>query len=221
MIDGIIAKYISANKRLVIPELGTLLRKESGELVFVELMRKDDGVLAAYAASEKGIGEPQAREAVAEYVAAVKKACADNGEYRIEGVGVLRKAADGTLGFESATDAATVPQAEEAQPVQSPAPEQKQEAVPTPPVNESIGAPKEAPAKTPQPKPAPRPRPTDAKTKKSKTDLILLIAIVAAVLALGAIVYGAMADEDPISKLRPTKEYVGTDSGAAEQTQEE
>ena len=46
-LNKIIAEYLASNRRLVIPEFGAFVKKESGEVVFSELLRTDDGVLAS------------------------------------------------------------------------------------------------------------------------------------------------------------------------------
>ena len=55
MIDPIIYEYLKSNKRLTIPELGTLVRRgPEGELVLVTLLRKDDGILAGLLRTKTG-----------------------------------------------------------------------------------------------------------------------------------------------------------------------
>ncbi len=62
MIDGIISRYLRANKRLVVPELGSFIRKDGGEVAFVEFLKKDDGILATLVGHELGLGAEEAAE---------------------------------------------------------------------------------------------------------------------------------------------------------------
>ncbi len=100
MIDNIIAGYLRANKRLVVPELGSFIRKEGGETVFVEFLKKDDGALTALLAKEYGLQPEEAAEAVAGYVEGVRRTVAASGRYVVDGVGVLGTDANGLLELE-------------------------------------------------------------------------------------------------------------------------
>ncbi|MDL2320698.1 hypothetical protein LJC45_06170 [Alistipes sp. OttesenSCG-928-B03] len=89
MIDSIITGYINNNKRLVVPDFGAFIRKDGGELVFVEFLKKDDGVLNSLLRTEYGLGETEAGEAIAEYAATVRRTVGQTGQYVVEGVGTL------------------------------------------------------------------------------------------------------------------------------------
>lgn len=97
MINGIISKYLGANKRLVVPELGSFIRKDGGEVAFVEFLKKDDGVLAALIVNELGLGAEEAAEVLAGYVDGVRRAVAMSGRYIVDGVGVIASDANGLL----------------------------------------------------------------------------------------------------------------------------
>ena len=90
MISELVAAYLRENKRLVIPGLGAFIRKDgSGEVVFVEFLKKDDGVLAGLLESQYGLSRTEAVEAMAQYVERVKQHIARNGRFVVGGVGVL------------------------------------------------------------------------------------------------------------------------------------
>ncbi|MBR3931626.1 MAG: hypothetical protein IKJ46_03505, partial [Tidjanibacter sp.] len=60
-ISSLVAQYIAENTRLIIPEVGTLLRrKESGEIVFMEMLKKSDGGFVALVAGGLGLSEEEA-----------------------------------------------------------------------------------------------------------------------------------------------------------------
>ena len=62
-ISAIIAQYIATETRLVIPEVGTLIRrKESGEVVFMEILRKSDGVLVGLIVNTLDVSPSKANE---------------------------------------------------------------------------------------------------------------------------------------------------------------
>jgi hypothetical protein len=102
MIDNIISGYLRANKRLVVPGLGSFIHKEDGETVFVEFLKKDDGVLTGLLAKEYGLAADEAGEAVAGYADGVRRTVAASGRYVVDGVGVLHSDANGLLELEVA-----------------------------------------------------------------------------------------------------------------------
>ena len=58
-------------RKVIIPGCGTFIRRESGELVFTELLRTDDGRLTAALAASQGIAPEAARKLVEAYAAAM------------------------------------------------------------------------------------------------------------------------------------------------------
>jgi hypothetical protein len=102
MIDNIILEYLRTNKRLVVPELGSFIRKEGGETVFAEFLKKDDGVLTGLLAKEYGLEPAEAAEAASGYADSVRRTVAASGRYVVEGVGVLHTDANGQLALEGA-----------------------------------------------------------------------------------------------------------------------
>ncbi|MCL2562162.1 MAG: hypothetical protein FWE10_07600 [Rikenellaceae bacterium] len=97
MIDSIIATYIRGNKRLVVPDFGAFLRKEDGETVFVEFLKKDDHVLNSLIRERYGVDEGRARAIIDEYVSGIRHAVQTTGRAVVDGVGTLRPDGNGVL----------------------------------------------------------------------------------------------------------------------------
>lgn len=99
-ISSLVAQYIAKNTRLIIPEIGTLLRrKESGEIVFMEMLKKSDGGLVALVAGGLGLSEEEAAKAVEQYVGTIKSQLATNKKFILDGVGVLLAGVNGVVEF--------------------------------------------------------------------------------------------------------------------------
>ncbi|MBQ3070223.1 MAG: hypothetical protein IJD12_00855 [Tidjanibacter sp.] len=99
-INSLVAQYIAKNTRLIIPEIGTLLRrKESGEIVFMEMLKKSDGGLVALVAGGLGLSEEEAAKAVEQYVGTIKSQLATNKKFILDGVGVLLAGVNGGVEF--------------------------------------------------------------------------------------------------------------------------
>ncbi len=100
MLNRIIAEYTKEHKRLVLPGFGAFIRKETGEVVLVEFLKKDDGVLVSLIIGQNGGGEQQALETIEQYVAKIKRNIAQSGEYRIEGLGRIYVTGNGLYELE-------------------------------------------------------------------------------------------------------------------------
>lgn len=99
-ISSLIARYIAENTRLIIPNIGTLLRrKESGEIVFMEMLKKSDGTLNSIVASHLNLSDAKAGEVVEEYVGAIKRSLDADKKFIMDGVGVLLAGANGGVEF--------------------------------------------------------------------------------------------------------------------------
>lgn len=110
-ISAIIAKHITTEARLIIPEVGTLLRrKENGEIVFMEMLRKSDGILAGLIINTLDVSPSNANEIVNNYVATIKQQLATNKKFIIDGVGVLLARADGGINFSFTPSAHSIPE---------------------------------------------------------------------------------------------------------------
>lgn len=121
MVGKIIADYMRSNKRLVVPQFGAFIRKDTdGKIVFVPFLRKDDGVLAQLVCTACGLGLDEARNAIDDYVTGIRAGIAARGSFVIEGVGRLVSDSSGTycMGDEKAT---ILPPTDAPRPISAPA----------------------------------------------------------------------------------------------------
>lgn len=101
-ISKIIAQYLESNKRLVIPQLGAFIVKQpSSEIIFSELLRRDDGVLRSLLTAH-GMGELEAAGAINRYVFDIRHALQHGGVFTMEGLGVLTAGEKDTVVFKYA-----------------------------------------------------------------------------------------------------------------------
>lgn len=99
MITAIITKYLGSNRRLVIPQLGTLIVKEPGQaVVFSEMLKRDDGVLRGLLMTE-GLGEVAAAGEIDRLVFEIRHAVQQGEEFRLDGLGTMRPGANATIAF--------------------------------------------------------------------------------------------------------------------------
>ena len=91
MIDFLISQYLRQNKRLVVPGFGAFIRKDEGEVVFMEFLKKDDSVLANLVREALQTGEDEARAAIEDFAGQVKGQIAEQGYFTLEGLGVMRR----------------------------------------------------------------------------------------------------------------------------------
>lgn len=113
-ISAIIAQYIKSETRLIIPEVGTLIRrKESGEIVFMEMLKKNDGTLVGLVVNILDVSPSKATEIVNRYIRTVKSQLATSKKFILDGVGVLLARPDGSVDFSFNPFAQTLPGTEE------------------------------------------------------------------------------------------------------------
>lgn len=112
-ISAIIEAYLQRENRLIIPNVGTLLkRKESGEIVFVEMLKKDDGKLKSLVATDLAIDADEAAVIVEGYAEEIGRQIATSRKFIIDGVGVLLVGANGALDFAFNPYSHTIPEPE-------------------------------------------------------------------------------------------------------------
>jgi cell division septation protein DedD len=233
-ISAIIAQQIASQTRLIIPEVGTLIRrKESGEIVFMEMLRKSDGVLAGVVVQTLDVSPSKANELLNQYAATIKQQLATNKKFILDGVGILFARNDGGVDFSFNPFAQSLPEPERGieihedefatpepvrpavvkpAPVKVEAPKPTTTEKPTEPVRPTV-APK------PTPKPAPQPekktillsdeaKQSAANTApKKKIDIITIIAFVALGLALLSLIWGAIPARDRVElELEPIEQ---------------
>lgn len=245
MICEYITRYLLLNKRLVVPNLGAfVVNPSNGELIFVELLKQDDGVLMRQLMAD-GLSAVDAMNMIDRFVFEIRHRVESGGTATLNGIGRMSLAEDGLYRFEYDPDAGreiAVPASvvEVSAPVEKPVvePQPEEVAEPEQPVVEQEPA-----AEEPQEEIEPEPEPAPAQPKyerpliepesyvkglrygkpqrPSKDDIryvghsagrgvdkFVVVAIVAALLAIGAIIYGWLSsreqediygyDEEPI-----------------------
>lgn len=99
MISQIITHYLADHKRLVVPQLGAFIVKVPGrEVVFSELMKRDDGTLRELLRRE-GMNEIEAAGAIDRFVFEIRHTAESDSVYRAEGLGVFAAGPNGTIRF--------------------------------------------------------------------------------------------------------------------------
>ncbi|MBR5850609.1 MAG: hypothetical protein IKZ12_06075 [Alistipes sp.] len=208
----IIADYLQTNKRLVIPQLGALLVKEpTREILFSELMRRDDGVLRALLVAD-GMTELAAQGEIDRLVFEVRHAVEEGREYLLEGLGFFCAGPNATIAFRAGTplpaEQKPAPEPVKVEPVMEVVePETKSASEPEVEVVEEAEEPHLTTSAKMNPAPYVKglsygkpPKNTDAFTyvdrpqRRGRVDAFLLVAILAVVIALGAIAYGYYHD---------------------------
>ncbi len=137
MINEIIVRYLTENKRLVVPGFGAFIRKEeTGEVVFVEFLKKDDRVLTSLLEKMYGLSTVEALSAISDYVEKVKDQIEAGGRFLIPGLGWLHANVNGVTDLEYNPGAKASPGVK---------PEAKSAPTPVQPVTETAkGSPKAA-----------------------------------------------------------------------------
>lgn len=99
MIVELISKYLESNKRLVVPNLGAFIVKETGRVVlFSNLIKGDDGVLRSLLVAD-GVSELEAAAAIDRFVFEVNFRLESTGQCLLIGFGVLKTGVNGTISF--------------------------------------------------------------------------------------------------------------------------
>lgn len=96
IIVEIIAEHLLSNRRLVVPGFGAFMVKDTGERVFADLLRTDDGVLISLLEA-KGMSKMEAAIVVDRFIFEVR--------YELEQYGYCRLGEIGTLRIEPETKA--------------------------------------------------------------------------------------------------------------------
>lgn len=178
---GVIACYLCDNRRLVIPAFGAFIVKESGEVLFSELLKTDDGVLRGLLAAG-GLSELECAGIIDRFIFDVRNALSETGRFEMGGFGVLAKGGNGEIRFVS-NDAKPVvdkPAAKPAPVLPKVGPTAKT-GVSQPDTNRVAMRP-EPPANA-----APHRR---TEPKKRSTDWFMIAAVIVLLAAVAVIVYG-------------------------------
>lgn len=100
ILSQIITRSLASRKRLVVPQLGAFLVKVPGrEVLFSEMMKRDDGVLRSLLRDEEGMSEIEASGAIDRFVFEVRHAVESDVVYRAEGLGIFAAGPNGTIQF--------------------------------------------------------------------------------------------------------------------------
>lgn len=253
MICEYITRYLLLNKRLVVPNLGAfVVNPSNGDLIFVELLKQDDGVLMRQLMAD-GLSAVDAMNMIDRFVFEIRHKVESGGTATLNGIGRMSLAEDGLYRFEYDPNAGreiAVPATAVEEPMPDVEPEHEPQpeviAEPEQPVVEEqpITAQEEEVEPAPETEPEPEPAPATPKYERplmepesyvkglrygkpqrpSKDDIryvghstgrgvdkFVVVAIVAALLAIGAIVYGWLSsreqediygyDEEPIEQV--------------------
>ena len=89
VVTEVIIEYLQSNRRLVVPAFGAFMVKESGECVFSDLLRTDDGVLASLLRG-RGLSEMEAAVMIDRFIFEVRHELEQFGYCRLGAIGTLR-----------------------------------------------------------------------------------------------------------------------------------
>ncbi len=189
MIDSIIIKYLQDNRRLVIPKLGAFIVKDDNQtVVFSELLRSDDGILRGLIKGH-GVGDIEAAGVIDRFVFEVRHTLDRNMPYKIGNWGTLRRNESGKIVFMSFKTQLQQPSVAQA---------------PRPVFNMSAANSSNSEIKN-EAKPASNKEHQDTKPKREparrKPDIFMIVAVIVALAAIGAIIYGIFCDslqEEPL-----------------------
>ncbi|MDY3978632.1 MAG: hypothetical protein SOZ00_01235 [Tidjanibacter sp.] len=243
MINSIIADYLRTNSRIVIPEVGAFVRrKESNEIVFMEMLKRDDGVLNGLIQNKMGVAQSDAAALLDRYVESMRSELSANKKFIVDSVGVLFANPSGVLDFTYNPFARSIPapeqhisvlkSADEKPSVPKPTAEPKSVA-PEPVVKEQSDALKESAIddepdttvtkfidkvrhqKEQNEDVEPEKRRVNIRTNRTriKLDPITILAIVAAILAVASLIWGAIPDRSELEIDTPATEVVSAEEG--------
>lgn len=130
MVNKVITEYMASARRLIIPEVGALIRRNgSDELIFMDMLKGNDGELSRQIAQQLSVQPDQATEMTEAFIINVRHDLRTKGAYCIEGLGELRVGDDGHIRLvaeSSAPTAAPQPAAATAEPESAPQPYSRQ-----------------------------------------------------------------------------------------------
>ena len=172
IVVDVIAEYLRTNRRVVVPGFGAFVVKESGECIFSDLLRTDDGILSSLL-HQRGLTEMEAAVTIDRFIFEVRYGLEQYGCYRLGDVGMLR--------VEPTTKSLRLyPPVSGEMPKQVPY-------VPKPVVyEEEVVVPKAKPVVV-----ADAPKAVNKSVKpRKKLDLVMVIAVLIVLAALAAIGYG-------------------------------
>lgn len=122
MVVDIINEYLKSNRRLVIPSFGAFVTKEDGQIIFSELLKKDDGVLRGLLVAN-GMREIEAAGKIDRFIFEIRHALMQSGVCPVADLGTFYRSEEGVITFDSTKPAAVaIPAAAVAEPATPVAP---------------------------------------------------------------------------------------------------
>jgi nucleoid DNA-binding protein len=146
MVVDVINEYLKSNRRLVIPSFGAFVTKEDGQIIFSELLKKDDGILRGLLVA-KGLREIEAAGKIDRFVFEIRHALMQVGACPVADFGTFYRTAEGVVTFDAT------------KPILEPIPAVAEPAADVVPA-----------AVTPTPTPAPAPAPVEAPAAPAQTE---------------------------------------------------
>ncbi|MBR2452098.1 MAG: hypothetical protein IKB37_02870 [Rikenellaceae bacterium] len=201
MISRIVNKLLKTEKRITIPALGSFMKRNDGVIVFTDMLKDDDGVLARHVAAQMFVSTKEAQEDISKFTEQVNRNLRERGVAELSDLGLLTRNAQGKLTFISkdAADASTPQSSIEPAPSQMPKTVIQTETTPNAETNSPSKPTRDTTTLTPQKatkdnsassKPITRtPKRAPAPTKP-KRDWVLISAIIAACIALACMAFG-------------------------------
>lgn len=89
VIGKLIAEYLATNNRIIIPQFGAFIKRPDGEIVFMSLLKTDDGVLCRLVAEAQEISDAEARRQLDIYAARSNDALNAQQRVSLDGFGYV------------------------------------------------------------------------------------------------------------------------------------
>lgn len=89
-IAKIITHYLKSNRRLIVPQLGAFIVKSPEEVIFSEMLKRDDGVLRSLLV-EEGLSELEAAGAIDRFIFELKHGIEGGAVYQLPGLGLFSR----------------------------------------------------------------------------------------------------------------------------------
>ncbi len=203
MVGKVIRDYMEGGaKKLTVPGFGTFMRRDEAGVIFVDLLRGDDGVLREMVEDAGGYSEVEAMALIDRFIFETKTAIDRHGNISIDGFGVMTLDPKGVYQFEYSPKARPVEEraVQERLFEKDPPPPQATQSPAPQPVSPRAEQPHAEVRRDPSPRPetrqsgripqSGRPGRKPHGKKSSRTDTVLIVAIIAAAIALVALIFG-------------------------------
>ena len=207
-INSIIVNHLNRNRRLVVPGFGAFVVKETGEVIFSELLRTDDGVLMGLLLAE-GLSQMEAAIVIDRYKFEVQHELQQYGYCQLDELGTLRLEENKQLKlYQLKPIQVDTPQSEEVAAAESEKVEEKEASEVT-----HIQEPQPQTQTPPsQPQAPQRPNRTLKPRRKGADKFIVVIAVVILLGAIAAIGYGVyvnfMTEQSVLPQAAPQTEII-------------